>query len=294
MNIKRISSTTDDEKIKWDLFQRLRLLELTAYWEGRLTTKHLRNAFGIGRVQASRDINYYLQRFPDNLVYDKYLKGYLPTETFKAKFSNGSAEQYLDILKENKEVGKQVIGICESDTPLEVVGMPPRHTDPAILQTLMFACRNEMRVDVMYASQGNPDDREGRIIAPHTIVNSGYRWHVRAYCEQNRDYRDFVLSRFLEVPEIESKRENNPDEDKHWNKIVTIELIPHPKLSRKMKLQICKERGMVDGVLKQPSRAALVPYQLMHMQIPTYKNPEVKANPVVVGNLDELEDYFWK
>lgn len=28
------------------------------------------------------------------------------------------------------------------------------------------------------------------------------RWHVRAYCEKNGDYRDFVLSRFRGEPEL--------------------------------------------------------------------------------------------
>ena len=45
-------------------------------------------------------------------------------------------------------------------------------------------------------------DAETRLIAPHTLIYTGMRWHVRAYCEKNRDYRDFVLSRFRDMPEL--------------------------------------------------------------------------------------------
>ncbi len=69
--------------LRWDLLTRYRLIEIVAQWEGRLTTNHLCNSFGIGRQQASKDINAYLKDIaPDNLVYDKYLKGYIPSKSF--------------------------------------------------------------------------------------------------------------------------------------------------------------------------------------------------------------------
>ena len=70
--------------VRWDLLLRYRLIEVMALWEGRLTTNHLMRAFGIGRQQASKDINTYLADYgPDNLTYDRFLKGYRPTEAFK-------------------------------------------------------------------------------------------------------------------------------------------------------------------------------------------------------------------
>ncbi|OQK62969.1 hypothetical protein XM79_c11864 [Vibrio vulnificus] len=46
--------------IRWDLLFRYRMIEVIALWEGRLTTNHLIKSFGIGRQQASKDINSYL------------------------------------------------------------------------------------------------------------------------------------------------------------------------------------------------------------------------------------------
>jgi len=42
MNVKR----DINKDLKWDLYQRLRLIEMVALWEGRLTTKSLNQAFG--------------------------------------------------------------------------------------------------------------------------------------------------------------------------------------------------------------------------------------------------------
>ena len=48
------------EQVRWDLALRYRLIETVAWWEGRLTTGHLIQSFGISRQQASKDINTYI------------------------------------------------------------------------------------------------------------------------------------------------------------------------------------------------------------------------------------------
>ena len=74
--VKRNTTSEKTWPFRWDLLLRYRYIEIIALWEGRLTTRHLCETFGIGRQQASKDINTYLRKVgPDNLVYDKYLKG---------------------------------------------------------------------------------------------------------------------------------------------------------------------------------------------------------------------------
>lgn len=65
---------------RWDLALRYRMIQTVAWWEGRLTTNHLMQSFGISRQQASKDINSYISDYaPKNLEYDKHLKGYVPS-----------------------------------------------------------------------------------------------------------------------------------------------------------------------------------------------------------------------
>jgi hypothetical protein len=78
---------------RYDLLQRYRLIEIVALWEGKLNAGHLIDYFGIGRQQASKDINEYLSSVgPRNLVYNSSLKGYEPSETFAPKVTLGDAD----------------------------------------------------------------------------------------------------------------------------------------------------------------------------------------------------------
>jgi predicted DNA-binding transcriptional regulator YafY len=56
---------------------------------------------------------------------------------------------------------------------------------------LLKACREGLRLETEYVSLNTPNV-EVRLIAPHTLVYTGMRWHVRAYCEKNGQYRDFA------------------------------------------------------------------------------------------------------
>ena len=58
---ERLAMKKTDWPIRWDLLLRYRLIEIIALWEGRLTTNHICHSFGIGRQQASKDINTYLR-----------------------------------------------------------------------------------------------------------------------------------------------------------------------------------------------------------------------------------------
>ena len=90
---------------RWDLLLRYRFIETIALWEGRLTTRHLCDTFGIGRQQASKDINNYNREVgPHNLEYDKYLKGYKPTDQFTPVVTQGLADEYLHLMARTRNL----------------------------------------------------------------------------------------------------------------------------------------------------------------------------------------------
>ncbi|MFP6808497.1 MAG: WYL domain-containing protein, partial [Pseudomonadales bacterium] len=189
-------------QIRSDLLLRYRLIEIISMWEGRLTTNHLCDTFGIGRQQASKDINTYLQEIgPGNLIYDKHLKGYKPTENFAPCVTSGLCDEYLNLMHRNNELSHTFEFLSLQIANTEVVSVPARHIRPLVLRPIVTAARQNRRLEVDYVSIHNPD-REGRVIVPHTLVYTGLRWHVRAWCEKNKDYRDFVLSRFRGEAEI--------------------------------------------------------------------------------------------
>lgn len=168
--------------LTWDQTLRFRLLEIVLQWEGRLTTNHLCTAFNIGRQQASRDINLYLNDFsPEGLVYDKRLKGYKPTAAFVPRFSEGKVDEYLMLLHREKQHQRQheAEGLTLPLMDLryghiEILNVPNRHIDPVIVRGLVQAARHQLRVDVDYVSLSSAE-QSGRNIVPFCQINTDSR-----------------------------------------------------------------------------------------------------------------------
>ena len=283
-----------DWPFRWDLLLRYRYIETIALWEGRLTTRHLCDTFGIGRQQASKDINNYLREVgPGNLEYDKFLKGYKPSAGFAPVVTRGLADEYLHLMARNNELMNMFESLALNVANVEVLSVPVRDVRPEVLRPIMQAARQQRRLDVDYVSLNNPD-REGRIIVPHTLVYTGLRWHVRAWCEKNLEYRDFVLSRFRDTPEIMAESEHGADGDTQWYTRVTIRIVPDPRLSCDQREVVEVDYGMENGVLAVTTRGKLVPYALKLLHIDPKENLEdPMAQQIVVENRDELTPWLF-
>ncbi|PTO69526.1 helix-turn-helix transcriptional regulator [Vibrio splendidus] len=279
--------------IRWDLLFRYRMIEVIALWEGRLTTNHLIKSFGIGRQQASKDINTYLAEIaPGNLVYDKQLKGYKPSDSFVPKLTSGHADEYLHILSRSEDM---TVTFNELDMGFEnttMVRPVTRNITPEILRPLVQAIREKKRVDLSYTSMKNGEEVE-RIISPHTLVCTPLRWHVRAYCEHSEDYRDFVLSRIRGVPALETKKIKGKEQDELWNTHLSIKLIPDSRLTEAQAKVIAHDYGMDKGTLTISTNAALVRYVLDAYNIDiNVLNSNPKGQQIILGNFEELRPYL--
>jgi predicted DNA-binding transcriptional regulator YafY len=279
---------------RWDLLLRYRFIETISLWEGRLTTGHLSRTFGIGRQQASKDISIYRRDIaPGNIEYDKYAKGYLPTSDFRPRVTCGTAEEYLHLMARNE----QLMGVFET-LPLAVdnveqLGVPLRDVSPEVLRPLLQAARGQRRLEVDYVSLQQPD-REGRIIVPHTLVYTGVRWHVRAWCEKNLEYRDFVLSRFRGEAELLDASEHDAAADQRWQQRVSVTITPDPRLTASQQEVVARDYGMRDGQLTLQTRGTLVEYLLRLLQLdPRRLDDNPLAQQIVLANREELAPFFF-
>lgn len=282
------------DQIRWDLALRYRLIETVAWWEGRLTTNHLTQSFGISRQQASKDINTYLSDYaPGNLVYDKQLKGYRPAEHFMPRFTDGSASGYLHLLNQNHDRAAHIEGLALAYAHTQVLQVPDRSIRPQVLRPILQACREQLRLEAEYLSFSTPQV-EIRVMVPHTLIYTGMRWHVRAYCEKHRDYRDFVLSRFRGEPDLIAPSEHGQHADEDWNTPVDVQLIADPRLLPEQRQIIETDYGMHDGCLSIPTRGALVQYVLQRFQIdPLRLQRKAEAQQLVVANLESLQRWLY-
>ena len=286
-----IQKEKDDslQGLKWETILRFRCLEIILLWEGKLTTNHLKSTFGIKRQQASRDFKAYRNIAPNNMIYDPSIKGYKVTTNFTPLFSKGSAEEYFHLIEANGFFEDIAVKADQPPSFTHLLNAPKRHLEPSIVRKVIEACRYGLRLEIKYGSMRCPEGEE-RIIAPHAIVSSGYRWHARAFCEKNRDYRDFMLGRIFDISDELGSAINNTLDDYDWHTDITLELIPHPDLTEPQRKLIEKERGFKDGMQTLTTRRATANYLLQFMQIPRRTSQYPQANPVILGNPQVMQE----
>jgi len=281
------------DNLKWEVLLRYRFIEIITLWEGRLTTNHLCSTFNIQRQQASRDINQYKLLAPDNLHYDARLKGYTPAPEFKPILTSGHVDEYLNLLDSNSLLDRFVQKVDLPHANTCVIQAPQRRADPGIVRKVVEACRSHQRLELNYASMTNPAGEE-RIIAPHTLVSSGYRWHVRAYCEKNRDYRDFVLGRILECGDLMGEVPYELPKDRLWHEQISLKIIPNPDLTPAQQSLVRHERCFTGDVLELETRKATAIYLLQLLQVattpPGNENiDQINAHPLVLADYRQIE-----
>ena len=257
-----------DWPIRWDLLLRYRLIEIIALWEGRLTTNHICHSFGIGRQQASKDINTYLRELaPDNLLYDRHLKGYVPAAHFRPVVTRGHASEYLDLLARQEHLSETFESLNISLPDSTVVHGPHRVVQPDVMRAVVTATRHGRQLSTGYASLSQPGLTQ-RVLEPHTLVCVGSNWHLRAWCNTTGEYSDFALSRFRGRPEaIRQRARHTVHQDEEWNREVTLVLTPDSRLSRECQDIIATDYGMTDHRLEITTRAALAPYLLSRLGV---------------------------
>lgn len=203
--------------------ERLKLIELLAYWEGRVNATDLERYCDLSRQQISTEFKTYKSLAPDNLIYNASQKANIPSENFQPLLITTDADEYLYWIHHGH------INPQNNHNLVETLKIPARKISPLIMRGLVAAIRQQKRLEVDYVSLNNPN-HEGRIIAPHSFVNTGLRWHLRAWCEKSNGYRDFVLSRFRGSPELLEKSHHTAIDDAAWNTQITIKLAPDTRV----------------------------------------------------------------
>lgn len=280
-----------NKTIRWELLLRYQLIEIMALWEGRVITNHLTGAFGIGRQQASKDINAYIALYPANLEYDKKAKGYVPSSNFNAAFTQGNASEYLHLLNSNKALSSVFETTIMPTSYTKVLSVPNRNISPHTLRPIIKACREKLRLDITYCSMNSPEG-EDRIIAPHSLVFSGVRWHVRAFCEKHRDYRDFVINRIKSVDDMMGQSIEDHQNDHLWHQDVQIEVCPNPNLNNAQQALIARDYDMSNGILNISERASLIQYTLAQLQVFTGNIKPTTSEHLVLNNRQALVDFI--
>lgn len=262
----------DQEEISMIQRERLAHIEFRAYFLGKVGRKDLCSRFGIAEAAATRDFTKYNELAPKNLVYDPRRREYIPSDGFKPlfKFSESRvlstlSEGFGDCLKD-----MQVPAVsCETPTELN----RPRL---AILSIITRAIADNRVLEIHYRSLTSGETK--REVIPFALVDNGLRWHIRAFDRKRERFTDFVLTRISKPKILESvvKEFECKTHDEQWNKLVTIELIPHPSLDFKETIE--KDYDMKAGVLAVKLRAAVAGYVLRRWNVDCSPDHSLRGN----------------
>lgn len=280
-------------EIKWATRQRLQFIEVMAYYTGVVTRSDVARAFAISDAAATKDLKYYGEIAPGNLNYKHSVFGFVPTADFSAVFADLSPAKVLPMLEANLTV----VGGPNPDEPVfgissENMVLPNRLPGQEVLSQITRAIHGGNRLKVSYHSLSENSSIE-RIIEPHALVNTGFRWHVRAYNEDSFDFRDFVLSRFVEARCLEEAADSSARYDEDWIECVILKLGPHPALTKKQKSSLLIDYKAEDEVIEIHLRRALIGYLLRQLSVDTSADHsrDPKQYQLVVLNRDEIEPF---
>jgi len=197
--------------------QRLQYIELMAYYTGVVTRSDVAKAFGISDAAATKDLKFYSQIAPDNIIYKHNVFGFVPSTSFEEIFTDLEPQQVLPMIAANLPfIGESVEQNLLYGVPIEQLPLPQRLPSKKVIAQIIRAIKQKTKLSVIYSSLSDRNSSEARIIEPHSLINTGLRWHVRAYSEDTYDFRDFVLSRVQQAQQLIEKAESNPEYDDDW------------------------------------------------------------------------------
>lgn len=242
--------------------ERLAFIEFRLYFMGEVKRADIIARFGVGPAVATRDFAMYKELAADNLVLDQSTKVYRIKPGFNPIFEH-KPERVLSALTqgfgEGIEGGGEALLPCEYPLGLNRPAVP-------VLAAVTRAIHLSKPLRIKYHSKSSGlTERE---VVPFALVDSGLRWHIRAYDRMRKDFLDFVISRILDPLVIEDGivlAHEQLEQDVQWSRIVELELVPHPDQDAPEITAL--DFGMVDGVLRIRVRAATAGYMLRRWSV---------------------------
>lgn len=285
----RQGAARTETKPRWNVERRLEFIDFKLYWDGRINRGDLVDYFGISVPQASADLGQYQASAQANVIYDTSAKSYVATPHFQAVFFEPSADHYLSKLRllASGFLTVQEVPIVEPPS-YSAVPILRRSLGSNVLRKFLEAIRSHSQLHVEYQSVSNPEP-VWRWIAPHALGFDGFRWHARAWCPVNGAFRDFVMARVLRTGAAKPV-EIKPEQDRGWQREVTLKIAPHPKLSAGMRRTIELDYGMKHGFVGIKTRVCLSFYLERNLGLDEEclrLSPE--RQQVVLINRDEVE-----
>lgn len=263
---------------------RLAFIDFSLQYFGHVARTELIERFKTGLAASTRDFSTYKELAPNNLKLVHQTKSYHRTDAFVALFKH-KPEAILTSLSHGFGNGIST-GVQPSEQCFDAVRLIHPKTD--VIAAIMRAIHNKLAIKCWYHSVSSGATE--RALVPHSLVNNGHRWHVRAYDRKRNCFRDFVCTRFTHVSVLAGSIHTHEASayDEQWQNVVELCLVPHPKLRSPEAIEL--DYSMQEGCLKLRLRAAVAAYVLRQWQVdcsPDYRYLEFGCQ-LALANRDVL------
>jgi len=241
--------------------ERLAYIDFRLYFLGELGRPDLIDRFGVAPAGATRDLALYREIAPKNIDFDGSRKVYRIGKHFAPLFEHAPQRVLSSLALGFGD------GVNAAPAPLLPCESPMALSNPKmeVLAPICRAIHAKRPVDIRYHSMSS--GKTQRVIVPFALVDTGLRWHVRAFDRKSGEFRDFVVTR-IEAPAIldeEPKAHERPDNDIQWTRIVELDFVPHPRLARPEIIRM--DYAMTDGAIRMRVRAAVAGYMLLRWSV---------------------------
>lgn len=276
---------------KWSIRQRYEFIEFRLVWEGRVNRRDLVERFGLSTQQASADLAAYDKFSPGNLLYDANQRTYVRGADFHPSIIVSQADRHLRQLLAIKSgwIRKEETWF-DTLPPAEIVSLTRNAMEPRHLRLVLDAIRRKLEIKVDYRSVRPELPGQTRHIVPHALGFGSNRWHVRAWCREHNQFRDFNLNRIQVMGEPQAAPvQLDAALDLEWSYVANAVICPNSALPEDTRASLEFEYGMTNGELVTPVRLALLFYFMTdhNFDVDAGTLPPTKQQ-LLLENRDEL------
>lgn len=277
-----ITKYDHNKAIKMSSEVRYRFILLKVYWEGSISRSDLIEAFPIASTQATKDFTALRKLHPTALAYNSSQKRYVPGPALSKIIHPSSLDEYFEMTKPLNDFAHVV-------KPSSILVVPD------IYRSVHRAIKQKTGIEVEYCSLNTPEPKKARTLYPHSVVRSGFRWHVRAYDSQSKEFRDFNLSRIRKVLGESSKKVKNSsiEHDTSWNNKVLLMLTPNMSFTEAQRKVVAQDyTGKDDLAIILKAREAELLYLLHLYEVRDFSDNPPKSQLLQIGNPDDVLQYL--
>ena len=246
-----------------------------------MDNERIRHLLDVKAVWASRLMGELTARMEGRAIRSS---AHAPLTLLRPDTDRLSPDQYLNVISTHHD---DVAGALIEDARMDLSSL-----QRGMFTACFVAARRETGLRIVYRSMGTPTGSE-RTVYPHSLVRAPRRWHMRAWCEERKSFRDFALARIASADPLDTPAPYRRDDDREWNNILELVIVAHPGLSQEQQEMVAAENFPGARSRHLNARQCLASYIIQDLRLAL--DPVKHAPPdyqLMVGNVDKLPPLF--